>query len=449
MEFKKTDTNELERTLTILIMAVILLIPTFYLLELFGKIPYYRVNSAEIILFLGAMFMCIFIAMYWKLKENRYFTYLDLFALLVIVSLLLSTFFAQNVSLALAGNEFTYEGTIVNITYIIILYACTLIRTSKYRKWIYSSLILFGIIELFVAFMQTVVKSEVFLGGMVLEADETARPFGTLVNQNPFGALMAMFAAAEYGIFFCSGKKGWRIVHGFLAVAFTACLILSGTRGAIVGLALAAFIYSIVVIIRTKKEERNLKKTLIGLGIVIGFVLLAFCCSLLISKSAVISSVSRVETDANTVLSGDKASDIDALGSGRIGIWKGAFRSLFFNHPFLGVGVSNFLLRKYEGYLVAYAYVAHNEYIDILCSQGIVGLVTYLIFEIYIFITALQRLKNDGIVESKELLGLLMAYTAYMIAAFFGWRIVYLTPYFYILTGLMVNRENCKKVSKK
>jgi O-antigen ligase len=427
MKFKKSTSDEIERTLSILVILILVAIPTFFMLEWFGIMPYYRISSAEVILVMGGMFLTIFLIMYLLKRENRYFTLFDLFIILFAASLLLSTIFAQDVQLAIAGNDFTMEGTLVNISYLLLMFTCSLIQNPKYRKWIYGSLILVGVFEVFMAIMQSVVRSEVFLGDMTVEAGESARAFGSLMNQNTYGALMAMFAGGEFGMFYVADHKKTKMMHAILALGFTYAVVLSGTRGAMVGLACAALTFSIIILIYRKKSGEKMGVSLKKLGIVIGCVVLAVILAMISSYTTVVDTIDRVASDSSAAAS-------EALGSGRIGIWKGAWNNLFLEHPIVGVGISNFMLKKY---------------LDILCSQGIVGLATYMMLMVYVFVTALKRLKKNGVENSNELLGLSIAFTAYMFTAIFGWRIIYLTPYFYVVAGLMSSRNDLKRISFK
>lgn len=441
IELKKSDSNEIERTLSIVVSLILLAIPAGFMLEWLGIIPGSRVCSAEIILVLGGVILAMFLAMYYIKKENRFFSVLDLLVLLVALSLILSTIFAEDVALAIAGAQFTREGVLVNLSYILLLLACSVIKNPKYRKWIYIALAIVGVFEVFMAVMQSVVHSELFLGDMVVEEGAGVRAYGTLMNQNTYGALMAMLAGMEYGLLFSAEKKSVKIIHGILALGFTYSVVLSGTRGAMVGLAGASLIFSIVILVYQKKTGEKVNVPLKKLAIVIACVVLAILLALLSSYSTVTETVDRVVSETDVA-------SADALGSGRIGIWKAAWNNMFLEHPILGVGISNFKLTKLDGFAVLMAFVAHNEYLDILCSQGIVGLVTYVALMLYIFIAAMKRLKKNGIEHSKDVLGLMIAFTAYMITAIFGWRIIYLTPYFYVVTGLLASRWESKRITK-
>lgn len=441
VELKKSDSDEIEKVLSLIVSVMLLAVPVCFMLEWFGVLPAAYVYSADVILVLGGVILAVFLVMYFIKKENRFLTVLDLLLLLAALSLILSTIFARDVSLAVSGAQFTREGLLVNLSYLLLLLSCSVIRKPKYRKWIYTALAVVGVFEVFMAVMQSVVRSETFLGGMTVEEGGSARAFGTLTNQNPYGALMAMLAGLEFGLLFCAEKKNKKLLHGALALGFTYAMVLSGTRGAMVGLAGSSLIFTIVVLVYQKKAGQKLSAPAKKLAAVIACVVLAVVLAALSSYSTVVETVDRVAAEADVAAA-------DSLGSGRIGIWKGAWKHLFLEHPILGVGVSNFRLTKLNGDGVMMAFVAHNEYLDILCSQGIVGLVTYLALMLYIFITAMRKLKKNGIEQSKELLGLLMAFTAYMITAFFGWRIIYLTPYFYVITGLMTSRPESKRIIK-
>ncbi len=444
MELKKSDSNELQRTMSIIICLILILIPVFYMLNMLDIFYFPMINVAgeEAVVVVGGLLLLLFLIMFFSKKENRYFTVLDLLVVLYAVSLLLSTIFAEDVEKAVTGSQFTKEGFIVNIVYLLILMSCSVIDNPKYRKWIYVIILVFGVFEVIMAFLQSVVRLEITWGDMEVEEGQAARAFGTLMNQNPFGALMAMLAGLEFGFMYVSKSKKKLLVHGILAFGFVFALILSGTRGAMVGLAGAALIFSILLIIDQKRKEERVNTVIRKLGVVLAVVVVAVVISLAVSGSVVSETIDRVQSDIST-------EDSSALGSGRIGIWEGAIRSLFLRAPIFGVGVSNFFLSRYNGVDFSVAEVAHNEYLDILCSQGIVGLATYLLLMEYIFISAMRSIKEKGVEESKDKLGLIIATTVYLITAIFGWRIIYLTPYFYVIVGLLSDRYKSKIVFPK
>ena len=447
--FKKSDSNQIEMVMAGIIGIILILIPLTFMLEWFGVIPYGWSSAGEIVVSVGGAVLFVFFIMYMLKPENRYLCLLDVFLLLEMLSLIISTIFAKDPNLAVVGNDFSMEGTIVNMVYLLIIFCSANLKNNKHRLFVYGCLIFVALFETFMGFMQTVVRYGLFLGDPEWMESLGYRAYGTLMNQNPYGAFMAIFAALELGLFLTSTKKVKMVFHAVLAVLFTCCVMFSGTRGAMVGLGFAILFYGVIILVKKIKKRESVD----GVGkkyiAVIILAIAAVAVASLLSTETMQNTVDRVSSDATTVTT---ATSSDALGSGRLGLWKQVIEEWLDNNIFTGVGVANFKLFTLIGEASLWnstfsvADVAHNEFLDILVTRGIIGLVTYLALMLYIFIFAMKKLFKNGIRNSKELFGLLLAFVTYMATAFFGWRIIYLTPYFYVMVGLMVSRDESKKL---
>lgn len=441
MEFKKSDSNQIEMVMAGIICIMLILLPVTYMLEWFGYIPYGWASSAEIIMTVGGAILLLFVIMYLLKPENRFFSLLDVFLILEAVSFLISTLFARDPNLALVGSEFSMEGTIINLVYLLLIFSCSMLKNRKHRVCVYGALILVALFEAFMGFMQTVVRYGLLLGVPEIMEQINYRAYGTMMNQNPYGAFMAIFAALEFGLLITAKKKAGIVIHAVLAVIFSCCVMFSGTRGSMLGLAFAIFFYGILILIGKYRKQEAVK----GVGKRYGIVILLAVISV---GLATILSADTAQNTVDRVMSEVQNTSADAIGSGRVGLWKQVL-TVWKQSIVTGVGVGNFKLFSFTGSGVSIVDVAHNEFLDILVTRGLVGIVTYLSLMLYLFIFAMKKMYKNGIRKSGELFGLLIAFVTYMATAFFGWRIIYLTPYFYVLSGLMVSRNESKRICLK
>ena len=120
------------------------------------------------------------------------------------------------------------------------------------------------------------------------------------------------------------------------------------------------------------------------------------------------------------------------FGSNRIRIWKDVL-SVIHEAPILGKGPDTMILEKFEKFSTYYPALgktlttaidtAHNEYLNVLYHQGILGFISY------IGILAVSFLKKPR--------ALSVAALAYSVQAFFGISMLLTAPYFWITLALI------------
>ena len=127
----------------------------------------------------------------------------------------------------------------------------------------------------------------------------------------------------------------------------------------------------------------------------------------------------------------------DKSGNYRIGIWKNAF-SMGLKNPVFGTGIGTFYesFRSYAASAEALQNLkaidtAHNEYLQLFCTMGAVGLAAYLAFLVALAIRALRRCHRPAVM----ILG--SGVLCYCIQAFFSFNIVITTPLMWICGGLL------------
>ena len=133
-------------------------------------------------------------------------------------------------------------------------------------------------------------------------------------------------------------------------------------------------------------------------------------------------------------------------GSRRIAIWSCSYM-IFEKYPIFGVGAGAFrdafddiALKTYSQYSKFAVDLAHNEYIHIACSHGIVGLVAYLGFVCTLCVRAVKR-----IFQNENLAVILPAIVCYLVQAFFSFGLVFVMPIFMALCGFAEREIKSKR----
>lgn len=156
-----------------------------------------------------------------------------------------------------------------------------------------------------------------------------------------------------------------RAVAGVLFLLGFAALIINGTRGAWVALA------PVFIVLMGYYSLQNKK-------------LLAICLAFLVVAGGVLSTSKNFTYKLNTTIKRTDASTRE-----RYAIWEGAF-NMFKEHPILGVGLGQYKDNYQKKYILKKARNrklthAHNNVMQMLAENGIVGCVGFLTLVLYIF----------------------------------------------------------------
>ena len=107
--------------------------------------------------------------------------------------------------------------------------------------------------------------------------------------------------------------------------------------------------------------------------------------------------IKKVVTQEDAISKSSKGFDINAAGSGRIGIWKHnleLFADLPMTTKLLGVGLGNDL-ENLPGNVNKRWYGSHNDYMSLMITTGVFGVLFYLMIYGSVFLSLLL-LRREG-----------------------------------------------------
>jgi O-antigen ligase len=128
----------------------------------------------------------------------------------------------------------------------------------------------------------------------------------------------------------------------------------------------------------------------------------------------------------------------DHFVSNRIYIWRNALRA-FPNNPIIGSGPDTFYHAfppDAHGFEQHSFDTAHNEYIQILICQGILGLVSYLVFLVTASVKAIPKA-----FRSPQVMTVLVAFVGYCVQAFANIRLPITSQLLWVFAGMLANRK--------
>jgi putative inorganic carbon (HCO3(-)) transporter len=276
---------------------------------------------------------------------------------------IISTIFAKYVPSAIHGATFRYEGIFAIAYYLSLAF---LASYTKNKKTIINTIICDGIIQTICSIFQ-ICK---LFKGTPYKYIRTPYASGFVYNQNFYGSLVLMCLLFSIGLFYDEKTKTGKILYGFIISLFSIGLILSNTTSCLIGL-MIGLLYIIIYSIKKKEYKKLICITSI--------IVLA---SSIATKSGEITTIADLNQTTNEAIEISKGNFDDEYGSARISIWKQTIKYIPEN-IIHGVGVDNFKkINNGKGIYVRGELCgkAHNEYLQILITQGIFCLTAYLLF---------------------------------------------------------------------
>ena len=278
-------------------------------------------------------------------------TPLDLPLLAFVVSALVSTVFAYNQNVAVFGTYSRYDGLLTILLYAALFWLCvqTLSGPGEARTFV-RILLASGYVVAVVAILQSVTDS--MSQGALVPA------FGTLGQKNVLGAFLAMLTPLAYRELVEAKSWSQRIIALNLTAIIGVALVLTLSRSAWLGTALAA--------------------TVLFVGGYRPTIRLGIACLLVVLIAGSIVGGLRVSGGISTE---QRIGELSVTGD-RPALWRDAVR-LTASRPLLGYGPDNFGLvfpRFQTTYLGPQQWdKAHAESLQVAATQGLVGLAAYVL----------------------------------------------------------------------
>lgn len=295
-----------------------------------------------------------------------------------LATLLFLSFLAINFLAAIFGLDFynsfwssfeRMEGVISLIYLSFYLFLLTNIFKDK-KDWLLNIRVILAV-SCLVSLYGIVQRYNIF---NVFEAGTTR--VGSTIGNSAFLAGFLLLAIGS-GLYYYFQEENKKYRNISLAVTFLnlAVLLMTGTRGAILGLVVGLFVFMIInaIFVRGKLRQYSIAGILIVLIAVSGFYF--FRHNLAQSNISTISRLASISLN-------------DATVRHRLIVWRMAINE-FKERPLLGVGMENFnvVYNKYFTPDISENWFdrTHNIYLDQLMNSGIMGLLLYLSILFYLF----------------------------------------------------------------
>lgn len=259
---------------------------------------------------------------------------------------------------------------------------------------------------------------------------EPQRIVSTFFNPNPFGTYLFMIHLFTLGFFLKTKEKKFAIS----SVIFFIALLLSGSRGALISLAVAL---PFIFFDSKGRFKSDFLKVISILSI--GFISTRF----LVFITPYIQQSLNVNIDfLNDLIRKDSLTGTSFIG--RIEFWKAGLRA-FTEKPVIGFGLGTFFSAYYVGYGKNqwYSRFAHNHYIQTLTELGIIGFILFLIFVGSVIFTFFKIYKKEHDVYYVGSFAAIIAFFAHIFIEF-SWNFPAVTMTAFWIIGLNLSYDKSK-----
>jgi O-antigen ligase len=340
--------------------------------------------------------------------------------------LAVSTLFSTQALVSFAGTTWRRFGMAEQLAVLVIaccIAACSVSKPDSIRS-LWRAVVacggvasLYGISQYFGfdPFLERRLYAIDYLGGIVRPPATMGHAIYFAAYLAPVGLIAAWQAAEE-------NSRGWRLLHAAVAVVAPLAILLSGSRGALLGLAGGA-----LVLIRFKRPSRKLAA--VGVGAVLAVAaLVAF-------SQAGVSLRHRI------------AQWREDPGSVRVSVWRES-PVLIEKAPWFGSGPETFAaaFRAVESAALSRAYpdfineTPHNAFIDAACSEGLPG--ALILAGVFVVGLSGMDLSRNGSP------GLRAAMTAMLICSLFASLTLVSEMYLWGIAGLLAAEDTVKRAAR-
>lgn len=382
----------------------------FYLNEILDSI--FIINQVYV---LWAMIPFLFITYVLGIKSKKYrFDWLDILMYHLIFITCVSTLFSSFRKVAVLGSYTRNEGLLSLLSYYLIFLNFKNLKSKKYLNYVIKIILGVGVFQVGYSIIQVftdlsfVVKSLPEYMGM-----------GLCGNPNFLGSYMVILTLYTACLYMMEGK------YIILSVIFFLGLILASSTGPFIGFFMAIIFFLIIYRKKIKLKRVGVVTLLFTLTFIAhdSLLNLKYKSSIDPNYNVKLETIQTVETI--------KEGNIKQVGNGRLTIWKHSL-PLIKDNLVIGSGPDTFLYVYKAGVVDK----AHNVYLQMLITTGIISLIIFLIILFILFTFSIR-------VEESITIALLIAFIGYSIQAFANISTIDVAPLYFIISGLLYyNNKN-------
>ncbi len=431
-----------EKLFTALVISSLLAFPILETIGIIFQIDFFL--QEEFLSLIGGIFVffsLLYIILFYNNIKNIVAS--DIFILTSIIFCIISIVFSKSIKSSLSGIRNYSETPLQVLGYFGIFFICSNISNEKNKKSIFISLLILGIIEAVVAFLQNFSLWPVtsFFDPKRHIADHLA--FGFTEHSNFFAPLAIIFTSLYAMKYIYSQTKKESFFSLFFSIVCCFSVLFTYTRIGWVGIiSILLGILFLEISIYISKNNKEILKNHLKKYIII-FISFITCLIIIGVFSGQLKN--DIEASKNEIMS----SNFNSFGTNRGKIWLAGLRALK-KYPFTGVGfdIYSFAFFVNPEYGISMQNKGHNEYLHTLVTQGIFSGINYITFVFYCCYFSFKKITKgtDEYSQSDITKFFLLSAFAYFVQALFNSSVTNVAVYKWILMGLLLTRSEQKNL---
>ena len=437
----------LDKINVFIVIYLIVLVPITFLINYFSIFHFgsrftFKIHQAL------TMILPLEIIIYsYKLFSKQFrLNIFDLLIFLLILVGFISVMNARDMTLALWGSTNRYEGFIQICAYYFLFLNARFIKDKDQVIKIINSLIVVGLLQFIYSCLQVFVRGDyIYVKNEVV----SYRASGFIGHPNMLGTYIVLTLLLALGMYLLYDKnKKFYLISSLLLYIN---LILTQSTGPYFGFVIGLIFMIIYLII---KKKINIEQILVIVSasviLLLGTTMIsrAYCENKFYDKFeddfTIVGDIKTTFTTLGKIITSSDEEDnygvtsVQQYGSNRLWIWKRSLK-LVPKYLWTGAGIDNFgivfmeSLNETDLSYMTNAYIdrAHNEYLQILVTEGIFSLLFYLTLLFLVFMR--------GIKSKDTLVWVLMfGFVGYAVQAFSNIRVYNMAPFFFVVMGILV-----------
>ena len=342
------------------------------------------------------------------------------------ILVLLSLFFSVHTQISIMGSRYRHDGFLAFLAY---CFSYLIARNAKdIEKLFFRIISVTSVVIAIYAILQFYQMDPLPKDLYALEWVGIA--FATMGNPNFLGSYLVLSIPMPLYLYFYKGKKVGLLAYTILFLA----LLTTRTRGAWIGAFIALIAFLVLHQIRSGFTKKQRMKVLVVFFTSLGMILLF----VLTSGDVFATRFLSIFSDFFSIIKEEETAYLG--GSSRIYIW-GKVIELIKMRPFFGFGLDTLYIAMnmyFRGQIISdfgrYRNwdKAHNEYLNIGVSSGLLSLFAYLGFLFLVLKKGIENLNRH-----EAYVPILAAIIGYLIQAFFNIQVVMVYYIFFVYLGIV------------